>query len=69
MSIDRFEIIFNTYQRDMKSTNIRFRFDGNTLDPHVTPMDHDMVDGEILDAFILYTSEQSSMKKNERNFI
>ncbi len=47
----------------MKSTNILFEFDGNTLHPHATPMEYDMVDGEILDAFILPTSKQINTKK------
>jgi hypothetical protein len=49
----------------MKSTNIRFEFDGNTLHSHDIPMDYDMVDGKILDAFILPTSEQSNTKKTQ----
>jgi hypothetical protein len=63
MDSDRFEIIFDAYKCDMKSTNIRFEFDGDTLHPHATPMDYDMVDGQILDAFILPTSKQSNTKK------
>jgi len=63
MDTDRFEIIFDQYKCDMKSTNIRFEFDGDTLHPHATPMDYDMVDGEILDAFILPTSKQINTKK------
>ncbi len=65
MDFDRFEIIFDAYQCDMKSTNFRFEFDGNTLHPHATLMDYDMVDGEVLDAFILPTSEQCNTKKTK----
>jgi len=65
MDTDRFEIIFDQYKCDMKSTNIRFEFDGDTLHPHATPMDYDMVDGEILDAFILPTSKQINTKKSK----
>jgi len=63
MDTDRFEIIFDQYKCDMKSTNIRFEFDGDTLHPHATPIDYDMVDGEILDAFILPTSKQINTTK------
>jgi hypothetical protein len=63
MDSDRFEMIFDAYKRDMKSTNIRFEFDGDTLNPHATPIDYDMIDGEILDAFILPTSKQMNKKK------
>jgi hypothetical protein len=70
MDFDRFKIIFDVYQRDMKSTNTRFEFDGNILHPHGTPMDYDMVDGEILDAFILPNLNQNkAIRKKERNFI
>jgi hypothetical protein len=65
MDTDRFEIIFNAYERDMKSSNIRFEFDGDTIHPHATPMDYDMVDGEILDAFILPVSKQINKKKTK----
>jgi hypothetical protein len=60
MDTDRFQIIFDAYKRDMKTTDIRFEFDGDKLHPHATPNDYDMVDGEILDAFILSTSEQKN---------
>jgi len=63
---DHFEIIFNAYKRDMKSTNIRFEFDGDTLHPRATPNDYDMVDGEILDAFILSTSKQINPIKTNK---
>lgn len=62
MDTDHFETIFNNYKRDMKSTNIRFEFDGDTLDPRATPNDYDMIDGEILDAFILSTNKQINKK-------
>ncbi len=65
MDTDRFQIIFDAYKRDMKSTDIRFEFDGDTLHPHATPNDYDMVDGEILDAFILSTSKEINEKKNK----
>jgi len=65
MDSDRFETIFDAYKRDMKSMNIRFEFDGDTLHPHATPIDYDMVDGEILDAFILPTSKQINTKKTK----
>jgi hypothetical protein len=68
MDTDRFEIIFDAYKRDMKSTNIRFEFDGDTLHPHATPIEYDMVDGEILDAFILPTStKQINAIKTTKN--
>jgi hypothetical protein len=63
---DRFEIIFDAYKRDMKSDDIRFEFDGDTLHPHATPNDYEMVDGEILDAFILSTSKQINTNKNKQ---
>ncbi len=70
MDFDRFQIIFYAYQRDMKSTNIRFQFDGNTLHPHSTSMDYDMVDGEILGEFILPNLHQNkAIRKKQRNFI
>lgn len=47
-----FEKIFHIYQREMKSQEIRFEFDGETLHPRATPSDFDMNDGDILDAFI-----------------
>ncbi|CAF1286361.1 unnamed protein product [Adineta ricciae] len=53
MDTDRFEVIFNAYKSDTKATNVRFEFDGDTLDPRATPNDYEMVDEEILDAFIL----------------
>lgn len=62
LATDRFETIFDAYKRDMKATNIRFEFDGDTLDPRATPNDYEMVDGEILDAFIL---TQTSNKGHE----
>ncbi|CAF0862910.1 unnamed protein product [Rotaria sordida] len=65
MDTDRFEIIFNAYKRDIKSNNIRFEFDGDTLHPHATPIDYDMVDGEILDAFILPISINSNKQNNQ----
>ncbi len=65
MDSDRFQTIFDVYKRDMKSTNIRFEFDGDTLHPHATPMDYDMVDGEILDAFILPISKPIKTKKTK----
>ena len=76
MDTDRFEIAFDAYKRDTKSTNIRFEFDGETLHPHATPIDYDMTDGEILDAFILSTpisnnkqSNQLKTKKEEGNYL
>ncbi|CAF3020989.1 unnamed protein product [Rotaria sp. Silwood2] len=65
MDTDHFEIIFNAYKRDVKSDNIRFEFDGDTLHPHATPIDYDMVDGEILDAFIVPTSINSNKQNNQ----
>jgi hypothetical protein len=70
LDTDRFETIFETYKRDMKSTNIRFEFDGDTLDPRATPNDYEMVDGEILDAFILPpTSENKSKTNNAKQLV
>ncbi|CAF3356176.1 unnamed protein product [Rotaria socialis] len=66
LDTDRFEIIFDAYKRDMKTNNIRFEFDGDTLHPHATPVDYDITGGEILDAFILPTSNNNNNKqKNE----
>ncbi|CAF1151180.1 unnamed protein product [Rotaria sp. Silwood1] len=65
LDTDRFEIIFETYKHDVKSTNIRFEFDGYTLHPHATPSDYDMTDGEILDAFILSTSSNTNKQNNQ----
>ena len=65
MDSDRFQVIFDAYKRDMKSTNIRFEFDGDTLHPHATPLDYEMMDGEILDAFILPTSKSTNTKKTK----
>jgi hypothetical protein len=62
---DRFETIFDAYKRDMKSNEIRFEFDGDKIHPHATPNDYDMIDGEIIDAFILSTSKQINTKQNE----
>jgi hypothetical protein len=42
---------------------IRFDFDGNTLDPHATPNDYEMVVGDILDTFIFSTLKQINTKK------
>jgi len=58
MDTDPFETIFEAYKRDMKSSNIRFEFDGDTLHPKATPSEYDMTDGEILDAFILTTNNK-----------
>ena len=60
LATDSFEIIFEAYKRDMKATNIRFEFDGDKLDPRATPNDYEMVDGEILDAFILAQTSNNS---------
>ena len=66
MDTNRFETIFDAYKRDMRSSDIRFEFDGDTLHPRATPNDYDMVDGEILDAFISYpTSTNSNKQKNQ----
>jgi hypothetical protein len=68
MDTDRFEVIFDAYKRDIKSPNIRFEFDGDILNPQATPNDYEMVDGEILDAFILAPSTkitQSKIKKTK----
>jgi hypothetical protein len=66
MDTDRFETIFNAYKHDMKSTNIRFEFDGDTLHPRATPNDYDMVDGEILDAFIIPSISTNSNKQKTK---
>ncbi|CAF0726486.1 unnamed protein product [Adineta steineri] len=70
LDTDHFEIIFNAYKNDMKSTNIRFEFDGDTLNPRATPNDYDMVDGEILDAFISLptsTNNNNNSNNNKQN--
>ena len=64
---DRFEPILTTYKRDMKSSHIRFEFDGETIHPQATPTDYEMVDGDILDAFILPTPTQSSHEQTARS--
>lgn len=69
MDTDRFQIIFDAYKRDMNSTNIRFEFDGDKLDPRATPNDYDMIDGEILDAFILSTTKQINNIKKQKEII
>ncbi|CAF3463673.1 unnamed protein product [Rotaria socialis] len=65
LDTDRFEIIFDAYKRDMKTNNIRFEFDGDTLHPHATPVDYDITGGEILDAFILPTSNNNNNNKQK----
>jgi hypothetical protein len=55
---DLFEIIFNAFKRGMKPNDTRFEFDGDKLHSHATPNYYDIIDGEILDAFILSTSQQ-----------
>ncbi len=69
MDTDRFERIFNAYKHDMKSTNIRFEFDGDTLHPRATPNDYEMVDGEILDAFIIPSISTNNKKSKTKQIL
>jgi hypothetical protein len=50
----------------MKWNDIRFEFDGDTLHPHATPNDYEMVDDEIFYAFIFSTLKQINTKKTKQ---